>query len=256
MIAFGAALPKIRRQVAADLALAGLPKPKVVATVVRLLDTTHMRVGNEEYAKENESFGLTTLRNKHVQIEGRTLRFHFRGKSGQEQEIELTDQRLARIVKQCQDLPGYELFEYLDDGGQAAHIDSSDINEYLKTVTGEDFTAKDFRTWAGTGLMALALEGSGPCDTATARKKQVVASVKSVAQRLGNRPATAKSYYIHPAILEAYEDGSLFEEMQRTCPALNPHDPASLRREEMCILGVIEKYVNRAAAQTRPTRAA
>lgn len=246
MIAFGAALPAIRRRVDADLRLQGLPKAKVVATVVRLLDTTSIRIGNDEYARANESFGLATLRNRHVQIEGRTLRFRFRGKSGQEQAIELTDRRLARIVKQCQDLPGYELFQYVGDDGEIARVDSSDINEYLRAATGEEFTAKDFRTWAGTGLMALALEQCGPCETARARKKHIAASVKSVAQRLGNRPAAARNYYIHPAILEAYEDGSLLEEMQRACPALDPNDPASLRREEACILGVIERYGSRA----------
>ncbi len=250
MMAFGAVLPKIRGHVIQDLQVPGLPKRKVQATVVRLLDTTFIRVGNDEYAKGNNSFGLTTLRDRHVQVEGHTLKFAFRGKSGQEHEIELTDLRLARIVKQCRDLPGYQLFQYIGDDGSRYAVDSQDVNNYLREITGEDFTAKDFRTWAGTGLMALALEECGPCETVTARKRSVAAAVKSVARQLGNRPATCRNYYIHPAIVAAYEDGSLFEEFSKVCPQGNPNDAESLRREEFCILAVIEKYLKKAAANT------
>ncbi|MDX2152291.1 MAG: DNA topoisomerase IB [Bryobacteraceae bacterium] len=250
MMAFGAALPKIRVQVDQDIRLPGLTKRKVVAAAVKLLDATGMRVGNEEYAKTNESYGLTTLRDHHVEIAGHRLKFQFRGKSGQDQEIELTDRRLAKIVKDCQDIPGYELFQYVDDTGETARLDSGDINDYLREITGEEFTAKDFRTWNGTGLMALELEAVGPCDTVTVRKKNVVASVKSVAAKLGNRPATCRKYYIHPAILDAYEDGSLFEAFNK-CPTADPTDEAALRREEQCIMNVIQTFLERAATVAR-----
>jgi DNA topoisomerase I len=203
MAAFVDVLPKIRSQVEKDLKLPALPKRKVVATVVRLLETTFIRVGNDEYARENGSFGLTTLRDRHVEIEGQRLKFNFRGKSGMAHEIELTDRRLATIVRQCREIPGYELFQYFDENKEPCRLDSADVNEYLRETTGDDFTAKDFRTWAGTVLAAQALSKCEPCDTQTEIKKNIVGAVESVAQRLGNRPATCRKYYIHPAVPDA-----------------------------------------------------
>jgi DNA topoisomerase-1 len=234
MLAFGAALEKIRTRVEEDLKLQGLPKNKVLATVVKLLDTTCMRIGNEEYARENKSYGLTTLKDKHVDVSGTKLTFKFRGKSGQEQNIELSDPKLAKIVKRCRDIPGYELFQYLDDEGNRCKIDSSDVNNYLREITGEEFTAKDFRTWGGTGFAALALEELGTADSETQAKKNLVAAVKAVSEKLGNRPATCRKYYVHPAILDAYMDGTLFQELQQC---------SGDRREETCVKNVVARYI-------------
>jgi DNA topoisomerase-1 len=243
MIAFAKALPVIRKRVEADLKLPGLPRNKVLAVVVKLLETTCMRVGNDEYAKANNSFGLTTLRDRHVQIFGHKMKFKFRGKSGLDHEIELDDRHLARIVKQCQDIPGYELFQYIDEDGNPCDIDSGDVNAYLREITGEDFTAKDFRTWAGTGLAAQALAAIGPGQTQTESKKNIVSAIKSVAQRLGNRPATCKAYYVHPAILDAYQDGTLIDAMKRAparvADGLNP--------EEISVMALVEVYERKAS---------
>ena len=236
MLAFGKALPGIRARVAEDLKLSGLPRNRVLATMVRLLETTGIRVGNEEYRKQNESFGLTTLRNRHVQIEGRTLHFHFKGKSGQMQDLEVTDRRLSRIVHDCQCIPGHELFQYLDDEGQPAKIDSGDVNEYLREIAGEDFTAKDFRTWSGTRQAVLALEQIGPAESATAARRNVVEAVKIAAHKLGNRAATCRKYYIHPAIVDAYTDGTLFEAL---ASSEAPADSRGLAREERAMMQVL-----------------
>lgn len=237
MAAFGEALPGIRKQVAHDLELTGLPRQKVLSTVVRLLETTCIRVGNEEYAKENHSYGLTTLRGKHVEISGCQLRFHFRGKSGLDHDIELTDRKLASIVRKCQCLPGSELFHYVEPDGSVSRICSEDVNDYLREITGQDFTAKDFRTWVGTGQAILHLESMGPCSTESQIKKNVLEAVKAVAGKLGNKPSTCRKYYIHPAVLESYSDGSLFETI--TDCAENQAS-GSLRREEMCVLKLVQ----------------
>ena len=230
MLVFGEALPLIRKQVEYDLTLPGLPRAKVLATVLRLLDTTLIRVGNEEYARANRSFGLTTLRDRHVEIAGTTLRFHFRGKSGQEHTVEINDRRLARIVKGCQEIPGQELFQYRDDEGQRRTIDSADVNEYLRQITGQDFTSKDFRTWAGTVLAVQALQACGSGESATQAKKAVVQAIKTVAAQLGNTPAICRKCYVHPAVIEAYLEGSLLQMLQalaeqNTTPALNGLSP-------------------------------
>jgi DNA topoisomerase-1 len=251
MIAFGTVLALIRRGVERDLALRGLPKNKVLATVIRLLETTAIRIGNDEYAVENGSFGLTTLHNKHVHIEGATLMFRFRGKSGQEASIELTDRRLARIVRQCQELPGYELFEYVDRDGQTCRIDSSDVNRYIRELSGQDFTAKDFRTWAGTVLAARELHAIGPAQSATAMKRNVVAATKRVARQLGNRPATCRKYYIHPAVLEAYSDDKLDEMMKRGEQQNSAYAGLGLRPEEYCVMVAIADYQDRRAHAAR-----
>jgi DNA topoisomerase-1 len=241
MADFGKALPGIRQRVNNDLQLSGLPREKVLATVVKLLETTCMRVGNVEYAKENDSFGITTLRDHHAKFGNGTVKFRFRGKSGLEHECEVHDRRLARIVKQCQDLPGYELFQYLDEAGERHTVDSSDVNQYLRDATGDDFSAKDFRTWSGSVQCALAFEEIGPFETEAEAKKNVVAAIKTAAKRLGNRPATCRNYYVHPGILEAYTDGALLSVLQRTARQENSDSAAGLRREELCVMAIIGK---------------
>jgi len=243
MIAFGEALPKIRQRIAEDLVLRGLPREKVLATVVRLLETTRIRVGNEEYAQTNRSFGLTTMRDRHVDISGSRLRFKFRGKSGVKHDIELSDRRLAKIVKRCQDIPGQELFQYLDDDGQHQPIDSDDINSYLREITGLDFTAKDFRTWSGTVLAALELYDLGSFDSQTQGKKNVTQAIKDVAKQLGNRPATCRKYYVHPAIIDAYLDGSLFQTMETAITQKIADSPLALRPEEQAVLKLLEQHL-------------
>ena len=210
MRAFGRALPRIRRIVGRDLARKGLPKRKVLAAVVKLLETTYIRIGNEEYAEENGSFGLTTLRNQHAQILGDMLKFKFRGKSGQQHEIVLEDPRLARIIRRCKEIPGSALFEYLDEEGKPQNIESGDVNEYLREVSGGDFSAKDFRTWGGTCLAAsFLLEKCAEREGDPGAKQVLVDVVKEVASKLGNKPATCKKYYIHPALMECYAAGTL-----------------------------------------------
>lgn len=235
MLDFARALPGIRERVEHDLSRSGLPREKVLATVVRLLETTFIRVGNEEYARENSSYGLTTMRDRHVEIEGGTLRFHFRGKSGQMHEVTVADKRLARIVRACRDLPGYELFQYKDDYGELHSIDSSDVNQYLHEISGADFSAKDFRTWAGTVQAALALADIGPFASQTEARRQVVEAVKRVAERLGNRPATCRKYYVHPTILDAYSEGALLD-------AIKEGDI------ETCVVNIIRKRTMAALA--------
>ena len=207
MIAFGEALPKLRKKVDEDLGERGLTRHKVLATVVRLLELTLIRVGNEEYARANDSYGLTTLRDKHVQVEGSKLKFRFQGKSAKLHEVEISDRRVAAIVKRCKTLPGQELFQYLDDEGNVQAIGSADVNDYLRETMGEEFTAKDFRTWSGTILAAETLREKGEEDADA--KSRVVAAIKRVAKRLGNTPATCRKHYIHPLVLEAFLAGRL-----------------------------------------------
>lgn len=234
MIPFGEALPRIRRAVARDLARAGLPKAKVLALLVRLLERTRIRVGNEAYRRENRSYGLTTLRDQHVEIDGSRLVFRFRGKSGQRQRVALADGRLARVVRRCRDVPGQELFQFVCDDGSHQPVDSGDVNEYLRGIAGEEFTAKDFRTWAGTLEAALALQEIGPAPTKTQRKKNVVEAVRRTAERLGNRPATCRKYYIHPAVPQAYLAGRPLAMPEPRAgangdPSLHPEEHALLR---------------------------
>jgi DNA topoisomerase-1 len=205
---FGARLPGIRRQVARDLARRGLPREKIVAAVVRLLDRSLIRVGNAEYAEANGSFGLTTLRTRHVTIEGSSLRFEFRGKGGRRHVVDVSDRRLARIVRQCQELPGHELFQCVASDGRLQAIGSTDVNAYLRRVAGEAFTAKDFRTWAGTVLAASALRGQ-PFESESEARGKVARAIGSVAQRLGNTPAVCRRCYVHPLVVETYLDGGL-----------------------------------------------
>ena len=209
MVAFAGALPNIRARVEEDLAKAGLPREKVLATVVKLLESTLIRVGNEEYAKDNGSFGLTTMRSRHVDVSGAQLRFSFRGKSGKEHSIGVKDKRLASIVKRCRDLPGHELFQYIDDDGQRQNVGSADVNEYLREVGGDYFTAKDFRTWIGTVYCARALQGYDEPGSATEAKKNAADAVATVAQHLGNTPSICRKCYVHPIVIDAYAEGTL-----------------------------------------------
>src|SRR5205809_2505328 len=208
LVNFGKALPKIRRRLKKDLALSSLPREKVLATIVQLLERSLIRVGNEEYARENKSFGLTTLQDRHVDVKGSKLRFRFRGKSGRLHEVDVTDRRIARIISKLQDLPGQSLFQYVDDGGSVHEITSQDVNEYLREVTGEDFTAKDFRTWAGTVLATIALSAAGAFETRKQAKANLKQAIGAVAKILGNTPAICRQCYIHPAVLEAYLNGN------------------------------------------------
>jgi DNA topoisomerase-1 len=246
-IAFGTVLSVIRQRARKDLELRGLPREKVLAAVVRLLETTLIRVGNDEYARENDSFGLTTMRNHHVKIDGATLMFRFRGKSGLDHSIELADRHLARIVKRCQELPGRELFEYVDESGTVRAVDSGDVNDYIRSIAGDDFTAKDFRTWAGTVLAVRELYAAGAAPSESAAKRAVVEAVKNVARRLGNRPATCRKYYIHPAILDAYSDGALFTAMEQGKEQHAVYQNLGLRPEEYSVMVIVAEYQRRLA---------
>jgi DNA topoisomerase-1 len=235
MVAFSDALPRLRRRVEEDLGRPGLPREKVLAAVVRLLECTGIRVGNEEYARNNRSFGLTTLRDRHVVVSGATMRFEFRGKSGKTHRVALSDRRLARIVARCQAVPGAELFQYVDDEGRRIAIGSGDVNDYLRGITGEDFTAKDFRTWAGTLQAVAALEELGPAATAQAAKSTILEAIDRVAERLNNTRAVCRKYYVHPAVLERYAAGTLHQCLAngktgaRTADGLEPDEQALVR---------------------------
>jgi len=237
-IAFANALPAIRRRVKRDLALPGLPREKVLATIVRLLETTLIRVGNDEYARNNGSYGLTTMRNKHVAVNGHRIEFTFEGKSGKKHQIDVQDRYLARIVRRCREIPGYELFQYVDESGDRQSISSTDVNEYLREISGEDFTAKDFRTWAGTVLAAMFLRTSEGASSQTEAKRNVVHAIEQVADRLGNTPAICRKCYVHPAILDAYMDGEFLDDLE-----YHGHVAAGLRgldAAEKAVLGFLE----------------
>ena len=242
MLTFSAALPKLREQVEIDLALPGLPRRKLLATVVRLLDKTLIRVGNDEYTKANRSYGLTTLRRHHVEVSGYTLRFEFRGKSGILHEIAVADQRLARIVQQLQDLPGHQLFKYVDENGKRQTIDSDDVNDYLRHVSRRDVTAKDFRTWSGTMVAARALRELGPASSERQARRNVNRALDQVAAHLRNTRAVCRKYYVHPAIIEAYHRGVAVPEPARARRGkLRPS--AALRREEIAVLQFLQEEV-------------
>lgn len=267
MIAFAQALPAMRARVERDLARPGLPRRKVLATVVRLLEATLIRVGNEAYARHNESFGLTTMRDRHVQVSGARLTFRFRGKSGRQHAVDLTDRRLAAIVKRSRDLPGYELFQYVDEEGARRSIESADVNDYLREIGGREFTAKDFRTWAGTVLAARAFRELAASRTKTQAKRNVVRAVEAVAKRLGNTVAVCRKCYIHPAVIDAYLDGSLLTTPAGRVPS--GHDASrrvggggvqnEMRRsrdlppEEAAVLALLQARLAReAAARSEP----
>ncbi len=255
MTLFGQTLPSIRERVEHDLALPGLPRNKVLATIVRLMETTLIRVGNVEYARENKSYGLTTMRNKHVDVDGSTITFTFQGKSRVHHTINLQDRRLAKIIKRCEDLPGYELFQYLDSDGAPHSIDSADVNDYLREITGQHFTAKDFRTWAGSVLACVMLKEFDPFGSATEAKRNVVNAIKEVAARLGNTPSVCRKCYVHPAVLETYLSGTPASEATaqvlelRVEMELEDEKPShTLREDEKALLHLLQQRLTEAKA--------
>jgi DNA topoisomerase I len=214
ILAFSETLPRLRKQVERDLGKAGLPPEKVLATVVRLLDCTSIRIGNDEYARANRSFGLTTLQDRHVEISGANIRFEFKGKSGKSHQVSLSDRRLAKIVRRCQEIPGEDLFQYIDEEGTRQTITSGDVNDYLRDISGQDFTAKDFRTWSGTKLAVAALTAMGTCTSQREIKSNILRAIDSVAEQLNNTRAVCRKYYVHPSVLDAYTAGTMLDILQ------------------------------------------
>ena len=247
MMIFGAALPTIRERVEHDLSLPNLPRLKVLATIIRLMETTLIRVGNEEYARQNHSYGLTTMRNKHVAIDGSTITFNFQGKSGVKHTVDITDRRIAKIVQRCQDIPGYELFQYVDKDGTQHSIDSADVNEYLREISGQDFTAKDFRTWAGSVLACELLHEFEAFDSETQAKRNVVQAIKSVASRLGNTPSVCRKCYVHPAVLDSYMSGAMLETVKRRVQDKDSQS-LELQHQEFALLNLLRRQVDSAVA--------
>lgn len=252
MLKFGQALPGIRAEVDRALRLPGLPREKVLATIVYLLEATMMRVGNEEYARTNKSFGLTTLRNRHAKVDGSDVEFSFRGKSGVYHKVKVHDRRLARIVARSRDLPGQELFQYVDEDGQTHSIDSSDVNDYLRTIGGEDYTAKDFRTWSGTVLAALALQEFEKFDSEAQAKKNIVRAIESVAEKLGNTPSICRKCYVHPAVLDAYLDGASLEVLRVRTEETLQEDLHALQPEEAAVLAMLQQRLRHEQENPRP----
>jgi DNA topoisomerase-1 len=245
MINFGKALPQIRKEVDRALGLPGLPREKVLATIVYLLEATMMRIGNDEYARDNKSYGLTTLRNRHVKIDGSEVEFRFRGKSGVWHDVKVHDRRLARIIGRTRDLPGQDLFQYLDEDGETHTVGSADVNDYLRDITGEDYTAKDFRTWSGTVLAALALQEFEKVDSETQAKKNVVRAIESVAEKLGNTPSVCRKCYVHPAVLDAYMDGTMLEGLRALAEEQLVEDLHDLQPEEAAVLAMLQQRLAR-----------
>jgi DNA topoisomerase-1 len=240
MLEFSELLPVLRDRVEQDLLLQGLARDKILASVVRLLEKTLIRIGNDEYARENKSYGLTTMRRRHVAVSGHTLRFDFRGKSGMMHSVAVTDRRVARIVQHCQELPGQELFQYLDEDGKRQTIDAGDINDYLRRATGREVTAKDFRTWSGTMLAAYALRDLGPAATEKEAKANIVQAIDQVARRLGNTRAVCRKYYIHPVVLESYLKGSVVPGPPQPGDQKRERPSGALRRDELVVLAFIQ----------------
>jgi DNA topoisomerase-1 len=247
VLAFARALPRLRARVQEDLAQGGLPRTKVLAAVVRLLETTLIRVGNEEYARDNGSFGLTTLRERHAEVNGHTVTFTFRGKSGVRHCVDVSDRRLARVVRRCQELPGEELFQYVNGDGVTRDVTSDDVNGYLREAAGEEFTAKDFRTWAATVLAARALQEFESFDSDAQAKRYVVAAIESVAKRLGNTTSVCRKCYVHPAVVDAYLDGTLLQSLRRRVEAELKGDLRHLDAEEAAVLAFLQGRLKRDA---------
>jgi DNA topoisomerase I len=251
LLIFARVLPLIRTRVEEDLKRSGLPRERVLAAVVRLMQLTLFRVGNNEYAKKNKSFGLTTLRDRHVRIDDGHIHLSFRGKSGNRYESDINDRRLARIVKGCRDLPGYELFQYLDEEGNQHAVGSEEVNAYLREITGEDITAKDFRTWAGTQLAAEALRAFRNLDSENKRKKAIVRAVEKVARHLGNTPAVCRRCYIHPAILDGYVDGTLLEALAAKTDAYLKENIGHMSPEEAAVTAFLRLRLASEMAEQR-----
>lgn len=245
MMAFARSLPALRETVAAHMALRGLPRDKVLATVVHLLETTLIRVGNDDYAKANKSYGLTTLRGPHVKVEGAELRFQFKGKSGKTWRLQVKDRRIAKVVRACQELPGQRLFQYKDEDGEAREVTSADVNAYLKEITGADITAKDFRTWAGTVMAALALQEFERFDSQAVARKNLREAIERVSSRLGNTPTICRKCYIHPQVLTAYTEGALLLEIKQQVEKELREDLARLKPQEAAVLAMLEGRLKR-----------
>jgi DNA topoisomerase I len=250
VIAFAQSLPRLRKKVDRDLRRRKMSREKVLAAVVKLLETTLIRVGNDEYAKSNRSYGLTTMQDGHAQVNGSKIRFEFRGKSGKDFEIHMRDPRLARIVEACQDLPGQELFQYVDDEGNVRDIGSDDVNAYLREISGQEFTAKDFRTWAGTALAAQALQEFEDFDSDAAAKRNITQAIERVAHRLGNTKTICRKCYVHPAVIDAYMDRSLVKTLKQRTEKELRESLTSLSSEESAVLSLLQQ---RMEAQLRPS---
>lgn len=247
ILRFAEALPSIRARVAADMKRPGLDREKVLATVVKLLEITLIRVGNAEYAKQNDSYGLTTIRKKHVDLDGSDIHFHFTGKSGQVWDLSVTDRRIAKVMRTCSELPGYELFKYRGDDGELHDVTSSDVNAYLQEITGDDFTAKDFRTWAGTVLAAMALDEFEKFDSEAQAKKNVVAAIEHVSRQLGNTPTICRKCYVHPHILDSYIDGTLAGLLREEIDETVSEEFPDLSPEEVLVLSFLRQRLDDAA---------
>ncbi len=245
ILAFSEALPQIRKRVAADLSKPGLAREKVLATVVSLLDCTGIRIGNDEYAKSNRSFGLTTLQDRHVEISGSSMRFEFRGKSGKTHSVSLSDRRLAKIVRRCQEIPGEDLFQYLDEDGVRQTISSGDVNDYLREISGQEFTAKDFRTWSGTKLAVSALTEMGECTSQRQIKSNILRAIDSVAEQLNNTRAVCRKYYVHPCVFEAYTAGTMLQILQNGTTA---KVKTQLEAEEAAVVWLLQEQLKVAKA--------
>ena len=267
VIAFADVLPSIREKVQEHMALRGLPREKVLATVVHLLETTLIRVGNDDYARENNSYGLTTLKNRHVAVEGNAVRFRFTGKSGKQWSLRVKDRRIAKIIRACQELPGQELLQYVDEDGNRQDVTSTDVNDFLKEISGRDITAKDFRTWAGTVLTAMALNELERFDSATQAKRNLRTAIEKVAARLGNTPTICRKCYVHPEVLNSYMDGDLVlqpkskaeSELGGAIGSLKPEEAAVLallRRRLAKVVGTVRAFSKRAPSSKLQARAA
>ena len=251
VVAFADALPSIRDTVREHMALRGLPREKVLATVVHLLETTLIRVGNDDYAKQNNSYGLTTLKNRHVAVKGNEVRFRFTGKGGKQWSLRVRDRRIAKIIRACQELPGQELLQYIDEQGNCQDVTSSDVNEYLKAITGKDITAKDFRTWAGTVLAAMILSELQSFDNAAQAKRNLRSAIEKVSARLGNTPTICRKCYIHPEVLNSYMDGNLVLEVKSHVENELRSAVENMKPEEAAVLALLRGRLARQAEQSQ-----
>lgn len=249
VVAFADALPSLRETVREHMALRGLPREKVLATVVHLLETTLIRVGNDDYAKQNNSYGLTTLKNRHAAVEGNEVRFRFTGKGGKQWSLRVRDRRVAKIIRACQELPGQELLQYIDEQGNCQDVTSTDVNEYLKSITGKDITAKDFRTWAGTVLAAMALSELESFDSAAQAKRNLRNAIEKVSARLGNTPTICRKCYIHPEVLNSYMDGNLVLEIKSQAESELRSAVENLKPEEAAVLALLRGRLAKEAEQ-------
>jgi DNA topoisomerase-1 len=251
VVAFADSLPSIRDTVREHMALRGLPREKVLATVVHLLETTLIRVGNDDYARQNSSYGLTTLKNRHAAVEGNEVRFRFTGKGGKQWSLRVRDRRIAKIIKACQELPGQELLQYIDEQGNCQDVTSTDVNEYLKIITGKDITAKDFRTWAGTVLAAMTLSELQSFDNAAQAKRNLRSAIEKVSARLGNTPTICRKCYIHPEVLNAYMDGNLVLEVKSQVENELRSAVENMKPEEAAVLALLRGRLARQAEQSQ-----